>query len=77
MRVAAVAQLCLACNPAYLAWIEVADTFFYYIFTAASLHIEYPMLFKVSNNSTGRTTHCGVLEFIAQEGHVYLPRWVS
>lgn len=34
------------------------------------------MLFKVSNNSTGRSTHCGVLEFIAQEGHVYLPRWV-
>jgi hypothetical protein len=44
---------------------------------AASLHIEYPMLFKVSNNATGNTTHCGVLEFIAQEGHVYLPRWVS
>lgn len=44
---------------------------------AASLHIEYPMLFKVVNNGTGRSTHCGVLEFIAQEGHVYLPRWVS
>eukprot|EP00775_Hariotina_reticulata_P002575 gene2575-2877_t len=42
----------------------------------ASLHIEYPMLFKVANNATGRTTHCGVLEFIAQEGHVYLPRWM-
>lgn len=35
------------------------------------------MLFKVVNNATGRSTHCGVLEFIAQEGHVYLPRWVS
>jgi ubiquitin fusion degradation protein 1 len=34
------------------------------------------MLFKVENAATGRTTHCGVLEFIAQEGHVYLPRWV-
>ena len=43
---------------------------------AASLHIEYPMLFKVENAATGRTTHCGVLEFIAEEGHVYLPRWV-
>lgn len=43
----------------------------------ASLEIEYPMLFKVSNRATGRHTHCGVLEFIAQEGHVYLPRWVS
>lgn len=44
---------------------------------AASLEIEYPMLFKVSNRATGRFTHCGVLEFIAQEGHVYLPRWVG
>jgi ubiquitin fusion degradation protein 1 len=35
------------------------------------------MLFKVENGATGRFTHCGVLEFIAQEGHVYLPRWVS
>ena len=43
---------------------------------AASLHIEYPMLFKVDNRKTGRSTHCGVLEFIADEGHVYLPYWV-
>ncbi len=35
------------------------------------------MLFKVDNTSIGRSTHCGVLEFVAQEGHVYLPRWVS
>jgi len=42
----------------------------------ASLHIEYPMLFRVENQATGRTTHCGVLEFVAQEGHVYLPRWM-
>ncbi len=44
--------------------------------SAASLHIEYPMLFRASNTAAGRTTHCGVLEFVAQEGHVYLPRWV-
>lgn len=44
---------------------------------AASLNIEYPMLFKVENRKTGRSTHCGVLEFIADEGHVYLPYWVS
>ncbi|DBA92551.1 hypothetical protein WJX77_011470 [Trebouxia sp. C0004] len=42
----------------------------------ASLHIEYPMLFKVENRKTGRSTHCGVLEFIADEGHVYLPYWM-
>jgi ubiquitin fusion degradation protein 1 len=35
------------------------------------------MLFKVENTAAGRTTHCGVLEFVAQEGHVYLPRWVG
>ena len=34
------------------------------------------MLFKVENPTTGRHTHCGVLEFVAQEGHAYLPRWV-
>jgi hypothetical protein len=35
------------------------------------------MLFKVENSATGRFTHCGVLEFVADEGMVYLPHWVS
>ena len=34
------------------------------------LNIVYPMLFKLSNKKTDRTTHCGVLEFIADEGKV-------
>ncbi|VVB07542.1 unnamed protein product [Arabis nemorensis] len=42
----------------------------------ASLHIEYPMLFQLSNTSVGKTTHCGVLEFVADEGLVYLPYWM-
>ncbi|XP_031254973.1 ubiquitin fusion degradation protein 1 homolog [Pistacia vera] len=42
----------------------------------ASLHIEYPMLFELSNTSAGRITHCGVLEFIADEGLIYLPYWM-
>ena len=42
----------------------------------ASLHIEYPMLFKVENRRNSRSTHCGVLEFIADEGMVYMPYWV-
>ena len=25
---------------------------------------------------TGRTTHCGVLEFVADEGKVYIPYWM-
>lgn len=40
------------------------------------LHITYPMLFEVINGAKGRTTHAGVLEFIAEEGKIYLPFWV-
>ncbi|EFJ52646.1 hypothetical protein VOLCADRAFT_102621 [Volvox carteri f. nagariensis] len=42
----------------------------------ASLHIEYPMLFKVEGLQSKRHTHCGVLEFIAEEGVVYMPHWM-
>ncbi|XP_057548695.1 uncharacterized protein LOC130827096 isoform X1 [Amaranthus tricolor] len=42
----------------------------------AFLHIEYPMLFELSNPSASRVTHCGVLEFIADEGLIYLPYWM-
>ena len=45
-------------------------------FYAASLHIEYPMLFEVHNAAAERTSHCGVLEFIAEEGMIYMPYWV-
>ncbi|KAF9924765.1 ubiquitin fusion degradation protein [Linnemannia zychae] len=40
----------------------------------ASLHIQYPMLFELSKGS--HSTHAGVLEFIAEEGRVYLPHWM-
>ena len=36
------------------------------------LNIVYPMLFKLTNPATSRTTHCGVLEFIADEGESIL-----
>jgi ubiquitin fusion degradation protein 1 len=39
------------------------------------LNISYPMLFKLTNVKTNRITHCGVLEFVADEGKVYLPYW--
>ncbi|XP_074295067.1 uncharacterized protein LOC141622935 [Silene latifolia] len=42
----------------------------------AFLHIEYPMLFELSNLSVSRVTHCGVLEFVADEGLIYLPYWM-
>ena len=34
------------------------------------------MLFKLTNKRTDRHTHSGVLEFVADEGRVYLPYWV-
>ncbi|XP_015599392.1 ubiquitin fusion degradation protein 1 homolog [Cephus cinctus] len=40
------------------------------------LNIVYPMLFKLTNRKTNRITHCGVLEFVADEGRVYLPYWM-
>ncbi|THG09909.1 hypothetical protein TEA_008728 [Camellia sinensis var. sinensis] len=43
----------------------------------ASLHIDYPMLFELHNAATERMSHCGVLEFIAEEGMIYMPYWVG
>ncbi|KAK5211621.1 ubiquitin fusion degradation protein [Exophiala xenobiotica] len=40
------------------------------------LHISYPMLFELRNGNAGKTTHAGVLEFVAEEGRIYLPQWL-
>ncbi|XP_046840487.1 ubiquitin recognition factor in ER-associated degradation protein 1-like [Xenia sp. Carnegie-2017] len=40
------------------------------------LNIVYPMLFKLTNNNAKRYTHCGVLEFVADEGKVFIPHWM-
>uniref|UniRef100_A0A0E0M2V4 NAD-dependent epimerase/dehydratase domain-containing protein n=1 Tax=Oryza punctata TaxID=4537 RepID=A0A0E0M2V4_ORYPU len=44
----------------------------------ATLHIDYPMLFELSQHGDAahRITHCGVLEFVADEGTVIMPRWM-
>lgn len=42
----------------------------------ASLHIDYPMLFELRNSAADRVSHCGVLEFIAEEGMIYMPYWM-
>jgi len=34
------------------------------------------MLFKLTNKKKSRETHCGVLEFVADEGRIYIPYWV-
>ncbi|ALC44132.1 Ufd1-like [Drosophila busckii] len=40
------------------------------------LNVEYPMLFKLVNKKKSRTSHAGVLEFVADEGKCYLPYWM-
>ncbi|EOD35646.1 ubiquitin fusion degradation 1 protein [Emiliania huxleyi CCMP1516] len=43
----------------------------------AQLEIQYPMMFQIANpRAMERKLHCGVLEFIAQEGMAYLPYWM-
>eukprot|EP00164_Ancoracysta_twista_P000451 GFYU01000610.1.p1 GENE.GFYU01000610.1~~GFYU01000610.1.p1 ORF type:complete len:291 (+),score=106.46 GFYU01000610.1:99-971(+) len=43
----------------------------------ARLAISYPMLFELSfAGCPEKKMHCGVLEFIAEEGIVYLPYWM-
>lgn len=34
------------------------------------------MLFRAENRSAARSTHCGVLEFVADEGACYMPWWM-
>lgn len=43
----------------------------------ASTSDEYPMLFRVTNMHTKRSTHAGVLEFTAVEGTVLIPEWLK
>jgi ubiquitin fusion degradation protein 1 len=43
--------------------------------TLARLNISFPMLFELESRS-GVKTHCGVLEFIAEEGHAHMPYWL-
>lgn len=46
--------------------------------SAAQLDIELPINFELTNPAnTELNTHVGVLEFIADEGCVNLPQWVS
>lgn len=40
------------------------------------LHIAYPMLFELLNGKSQKKSHAGVLEFVAEEGKIYLPQWL-
>lgn len=44
--------------------------------TLARMSVAYPMLFELKNATLGKRTHCGVLEFTAEEGRCYLPFWM-
>lgn len=44
--------------------------------TLARLNVDYPMLFQLSNSMKGTLTHCGVLEFTAEEGSCFIPFWM-
>jgi len=44
--------------------------------TLARLQVDYPMLFRLESTEKGTMTHCGVLEFTAEEGSCYIPFWV-
>ncbi|KAL1558757.1 ubiquitin fusion degradation protein 1 [Salvia divinorum] len=36
----------------------------------------FPWFFKIESFNSDKTSHCGVLEFCADEGFVYVPRWM-
>lgn len=44
--------------------------------TLARLQVDYPMLFRLSSEAENKSTHCGVLEFTADEGTCYIPFWM-
>jgi ubiquitin fusion degradation protein 1 len=43
--------------------------------TLARLSVDYPMLFSLIS-PLNKATHCGVLEFSAEEGRCYIPFWM-
>ncbi|KAJ0099456.1 hypothetical protein Patl1_21318 [Pistacia atlantica] len=39
-------------------------------------NVKYPLEFELSNLRSGKITHCGVLEFTAEDGFIYVPTWM-
>nr|GEZ68625.1 hypothetical protein [Tanacetum cinerariifolium] len=39
-------------------------------------HVVYPMTFYIRNPDTELHSHCGVIEFTADEGVVFMPKWM-
>ncbi|KAJ2896346.1 putative Ubiquitin fusion degradation protein 1 [Zalerion maritima] len=40
------------------------------------MHVQWPLLMELSNGAKGTHSHCGVLEFVAEEGRAYIPQWM-
>ena len=40
------------------------------------MHVQWPLLLELTNGAKGTHTHCGVLEFVAEEGRTYIPQWM-
>ncbi|CAK7197733.1 ubiquitin fusion degradation protein [Sporothrix eucalyptigena] len=40
------------------------------------LHVQWPLLMELVNAEKGTHSHCGVLEFVAEEGRAYIPQWM-
>lgn len=40
------------------------------------MHVQWPLTMELVNGDKEKHTHCGLLEFIAEEGRAYLPQWM-
>lgn len=50
--------------------------FLFFIFILAQMNLQWPLLFEIENPNTSMKVHCGVQEFIAEEGRIYMPNWM-
>lgn len=42
----------------------------------SKLHVQWPLQLELINGAKDKTTHAGVLEFVAEEGRAYIPQWM-
>ncbi|KAG8381791.1 hypothetical protein BUALT_Bualt05G0009500 [Buddleja alternifolia] len=41
-----------------------------------SVRLKYPLFFQIKSYNEGIVSHCGVLEFDAEEGFIHMPEWM-
>lgn len=42
----------------------------------SKMHVQFPIQMELNNGKKGLHSHCGVLEFVAEEGRAYIPQWI-